>query len=77
MRACARGRTDLLNLTGIADAVTPANSATFSYSPANRLATAAGPWGSLSWTYDGVGNRLTEVLGAALQTSPPSRAPIA
>ena len=68
MRACARGRTDLLNLTGIADAVTPANSATFSYSPANRLATAAGPWGSLSWTYDGVGNRLTEVLGAASKT---------
>ena len=61
-------RTDLLNLTGIADAVTPANSATFSYSPANRLATAAGPWGSLSWTYDGVGNRLAETLGAASQT---------
>lgn len=36
----------------------------FAYTPANRLQSATGPWGSLSWTYDGVGNRLTEVAGA-------------
>ncbi len=47
-------RTDLLNLTSITDA----------YTPANRLQPATGPWGSLAWTYDGVGNRLTEVAGA-------------
>ena len=34
--------TDLLNLTGTTDAVTPANSQTFSYSAANRLSTASG-----------------------------------
>src|SRR5450631_1483460 len=33
--------TDKLNLTGITDAVTSANSQTFSYSPANRLSTAS------------------------------------
>ena len=31
----------------------------FSYDSINRLDGATGPWGSLSWTYDDVGNRLT------------------
>jgi len=39
------------------------------YSVANRLASATGPWGTLSWTYDGVGNRLTETLGATVDTT--------
>ena len=43
-------RTDLLNLTGITDAVTPANTMSFAYTPANRLSSATEPWGSLSWS---------------------------
>jgi YD repeat-containing protein len=39
------------------------------YSSANRLTSASGPWGTLSWTYDGVGNRLTETLGATVDTT--------
>ncbi len=35
-------------------------SKTYSYDALDRLSTANGPWGSLSWTYDGVGNRLNE-----------------
>ncbi len=52
---------DTLNLTGITDQVTPANSNTLSYSPANRLAAASGAWGTNSFSYDGVGNRLSDV----------------
>ena len=43
------------------DNVTTANNATFGYSPANRLTSGNGPWGTRSWAYDGVGNRTQEV----------------
>ncbi len=56
-------RTDKLNITGITDAVTPANNQTFAYSPANRLSSAAGNYGTFGWTYDGVGNRTGQTLG--------------
>ncbi len=56
-------RTDNLNLTGISDTVTPANSQTFTYSPANRLASATSNYGVFGWTYDGVGNRTGQTLG--------------
>jgi YD repeat-containing protein len=59
---------DDINLTAIADTVTPANNATFTYTAANRLSQAAGPWGTLDWTYDGVGNRLSETLGGTADT---------
>ncbi len=52
---------DGFNLTGITDSVTAANSNVLSYSPANRLAAASGAWGADSFTYDGVGNRLSDV----------------
>jgi RHS repeat-associated protein len=52
---------DGLNLTGITDQVTAANSNTLSYSPANRLAAASGAWGANSFVYDGVGNRRSDV----------------
>jgi RHS repeat-associated protein len=55
---------DTLNLTGITDQVTAANSNTLSYSPTNRLASASGAWGTNSFTYDAVGNRLTDVTTA-------------
>lgn len=54
----ARG--DQINITAITDNVTAANSATFGYLAANRLNSAAGPWGSQGWTYEGVGNRTSE-----------------
>jgi RHS repeat-associated protein len=57
-------RTDNLNLTGITDAVTPANNQTFTYSPANRLATANGSYGVFGWTYDAVGNRTGQTLNS-------------
>jgi len=42
------------NITGIAPG------RTYTYDTLDRLSTASGPWGSLTWTYDGVGNRLME-----------------
>ncbi len=42
------------NITSISSGMT------YSYDNFDRLYTANGFWGSLSWSYDGVGNRLTE-----------------
>ena len=42
--ALAYAYTDLVNLTGITDGVTAANSNTLGYSLANRLNAASGPW---------------------------------
>jgi RHS repeat-associated protein len=54
------------NLTSITDLATPANSEAFTYTPRESLAGAVGPYGTLGFTYDGVGNRLTSsVSGAA------------
>jgi RHS repeat-associated protein len=71
----AHTRTDNLNLTGITDAVTPANNETLAYSAANRLtnasATGAGAYGTRVWAYDAVGNRTSEVstpVGGAATT---------
>ena len=62
---------DGLNLTGITDGLTPANSNVLSYTPANRLASATGPWGTESFSYDAVGNRLNDnvVSGASSTTT--------
>jgi RHS repeat-associated protein len=46
----------------VTDTVTAANSNTFSYTPANRLASASGAWGSAAYSYDPVGNRLSDVV---------------
>src|SRR5271170_4961345 len=54
-------------LTSIADAATPANSEAFTYTPSHRLASAKGPYGTLAWTYDADGNRMTQVVGPASQ----------
>ena len=53
-------------LDGITDKVTSAQTQTFTYTPAHRLATAVGSYGSYSWTYDQVGNRSSEKLGSVL-----------
>ncbi|MFO1121921.1 MAG: RHS repeat-associated core domain-containing protein [Hyphomicrobiales bacterium] len=55
---------DGINLTGIADSVVPGNSVTLGYSAANRLTTATGPWGTASYSFDGTGNRLTDIVVA-------------
>ena len=41
-----------------------ANSNALTYSRANRLASASGAWGSEAFSYDGVGNRLSDVTAA-------------
>ncbi len=53
------------NITKIADVLNPTKTKTFSYDALDRLTTAGGPWGSLSWTYDNVGNRTTQVENGA------------
>ena len=60
---------DGINLTFINDFVAPANSVTLSYTAANRLSTANGPWGNASYTYDAVGNRLTHVVTSGTTTT--------
>ena len=64
------GATDLLKktlardsvgrVTAITDNVDSARNSSFSYANDGRLASATGVWGTKSWAYDGVGNRLSE-----------------
>jgi RHS repeat-associated protein len=54
------------NVLSITDMVNSGNSQAFSYDPLNRLITASGSYGPLSWTYDPVGNRLTQTQGSTL-----------
>jgi RHS repeat-associated protein len=49
------------NLISVTDAQAAANNETYTYTPREALAGATGPYGTLAWTYDGVGNRLSEV----------------
>ena len=60
---------DQMNLTGITDTVTAANSNILSHSATNRLATASEIWGSAAYSYDGVGNRLSDVVTGTLNTN--------
>jgi YD repeat-containing protein len=53
------------NLSTVTDALVPGNSEAFTYTPRQSLSGATGPYGTLAYTYDGVGNRLTAKLGAA------------
>ena len=50
------------NITGITNILDATKNKSFTYDALDRLstATASGIWGSLAWTYDGVGNRQTE-----------------
>jgi RHS repeat-associated protein len=60
---------DGMNLTGITDQLVAANSNTLGYSPANRLASASGAWGSASYSYDPVGNRVNDIVTGTSNTS--------
>jgi RHS repeat-associated protein len=48
------------NVSSITDSVTAGNSQTFGYDSLNRLTSAAGAYGTLSYTYDAIGNRLSD-----------------
>ena len=48
------------NVSKIADGVTAAHSQTFGYDALNRLTAATGGYGAIAYTYDSVGNRLTQ-----------------
>jgi YD repeat-containing protein len=64
-------RTDNQNLTNIFDNVTTANTSSYWMEPAGKLQNADGPWGSKTFYYDGVGNRVTELstpVGGAATT---------
>lgn len=70
MSSLAYAYSDGINLTGITDGVTAANSNTLAYSATNRLASATGNFGSSTYAYDGVGNRVSDVntLSAVTKT---------
>lgn len=60
---------DGLNLTGITDNLTSARSESYLYTATNRLQESGGIWGALTWTYDFVGNRTSEVLTSGSATT--------
>jgi YD repeat-containing protein len=60
---------DAINLTGITDGITAANSVTLGYTAANRLQSAVGPWGTESFSYDAVGNRLNDNVTSGATTT--------
>jgi len=56
------------NVLSVADAITSGNTQRLGYDTLDRLTSAAGAYGSLGYTYDPVGNRLTQTLGADTTT---------
>ncbi len=59
------------NVTSTTDAVNPSNSQTLVYDGLNRLTSATSGtdgYGAFNWTYDKVGNRLTQVQGSTTTT---------
>jgi RHS repeat-associated protein len=48
------------NITGITDSLDATKNKSFGYDALDRLTSGTGSWGTLGWTYDGVGNRQTE-----------------
>ncbi|MEO1407233.1 MAG: RHS repeat-associated core domain-containing protein, partial [Pseudomonadota bacterium] len=54
------GRDGVGRITSISDALISARSATYEYTDDGRLERAVGLWGEYQWSYDAVGNRLSE-----------------
>jgi RHS repeat-associated protein len=54
------------NVKTIQDVLDPTRDRSFTYDSLDRLdtATSSGIWGTLDWSYDGVGNRTSEVTGS-------------
>lgn len=53
-------RDNVGNITAITDNLDPSKTKTYQYDALYRLTQATGPWGTLQYSYDPVGNRLTE-----------------
>jgi RHS repeat-associated protein len=53
---------DGINLTGITENAVSGRNEGYAYSNANRLQSGTGPWDTLTYSYDLVGNRTSEVL---------------
>ena len=53
------------NVSAITDGVTAASSQSFGYDALNRLTAATGGYGTVSYTYDAAGNRLTQSQGGS------------
>ncbi|MGB8811920.1 MAG: hypothetical protein WCC57_01930, partial [Paracoccaceae bacterium] len=62
MRHLSYGYEGRDNLTAVTDLLVPANSETYGYTPRESLASASGPYGQMSFAYDGVGNRVSHSL---------------
>jgi RHS repeat-associated protein len=56
------------NITSITNLVAATKNQTFGYDALNRLTNATGIYGTLAYSYDPVGNRLTETRGSATDT---------
>ena len=56
------------NIKSIQNTLDPTKNRSYDYDSLDRLATATGPWGSLGWTYDGIGNRGTQTENASTST---------
>lgn len=56
------------NITGITNNLSSTESQTYSYDALNRLTSALGGYGNLIYTYDAVGNRLTESRNNTIDT---------
>ena len=54
------------NITAITDHLDPAETRSFVYDPLYRLTSATGPYGTIGYTYDDVGNRLTRTENGQL-----------
>ena len=55
------------NIAQITDNLVPGNNKIFSYSPREQLATSSGPWGSLEFDYDGIGNRIEKTTNGSVE----------
>ncbi|MCB1057927.1 MAG: hypothetical protein KDD11_20695 [Acidobacteria bacterium] len=65
----AYGTDNVGNILTIDDALTPANDKTYAYQDYQYfLKDGMGPWGHLIWTYDKIGNRLTEARDGVMDT---------
>jgi RHS repeat-associated protein len=63
------GNDNVGNPTSITDTLNGTNKRTYAYQDGQYfLTTGNGPWGTRSWTYDKIGNRLTETRGATTDT---------
>ncbi|MBI3604739.1 MAG: hypothetical protein HY202_01780 [Nitrospirae bacterium] len=57
------------NVTGITDGVNSAKNRGMGYDPLDRLTSASGVWGSLSYGYDALGNRVSQILNSTATTN--------